>query len=613
MRQYWGRLWGVLFGLLLGFSWQTTQVQARSYEITDYNIQVNVQKNGNAQVAQRVTYDFDGAFNGVYYQQDVAGTGGLSNPSLFVLKGERLQRLTASPSELPQTYSTTRTAKNVKFKVYYPAHNDNVTFLYRYTLKDVVTNWADTAELNWKIIGTGWEVPLHQVKITVQLPRQNVPKLQAWTHGPLSGTTQVKRQAGRVVMQVNRVPAHTFVESHLVFPTNVTPLATKQRDAQRLKTVQRQEAQLARQANQRRQRAQLIPVLVSVVLLALALGHLVYQGRWFHKHPAHRVKQGPPVHNFEIPNLPAAQAQGLLAQGAPDTKGLTAWLLELAAAGEIMIQPEKSGRKTTYRLTQTGKLTAAHREEPLLRYLFQTVGRQTSAKMNYTVTMAQIRTYGQKKSTNPLATQFEKWQRRQERIIKGLGYYDTHNAAIRTHGWLLGSLNLVPTLGALIAAAFSAGVWRPILMGLALLLLGSSLGLAFYRLWHLSPYNQAGELEVDALKGFKRMLHDIGHFEQKQVSDLILWEQILPYAVAFGSAKQVIKAMRTRFDDNTLQTAMPLYYPLFFAGDFGRDSFVGQFNTDFSTGIQSSSSGSSGGFSGGSSGGFGGGSGGGAF
>jgi uncharacterized membrane protein len=472
----------------------------------------------------------------------------------------------------------------------------------------VVTNWADTAELNWKIIGSGWEEPLHQVKITVQLPQQNISKLQAWTHGPLSGTTQVKRQAGQVVMRLDQVPAQTFVESHLVFPTSVTPLATKQRQAKRLKAVQQQEAKLVQQANQRRQRAQLIPLVISLVLLVLALWHLGYQGRWLGKHPAHRVQSGPPVHNFEIPTLPAAQAQGLLNQGPPDTKGLTAWLLELAAAGEITITPEKD----TYRLTQTSKLTAEHQAEPLLQYLFQTVGRHTTNQQP-TVTMTQIRHYGKKQSTNPLATQFEKWQKRQEKLIQKRGYYDDYNSAIRTHGWTLGSINTVLTLGAVIAAAFTGDTWRPILIGLALIGLGFSLGLAVYRLWHLSPYNQAGETVVDGLKGFKRMLHDIGHFERKQVGDLILWEQILPYAVAFGSAKQVIKALRTQFDDDTLQTALPLYYPLFFYGDFGSDSFASQFNADFSTGMQSSSSGNSGGFSGGSSGGFGGGSGGGAF
>jgi hypothetical protein len=138
MRRHWGLFWSLCLGLLIGLGWQVTKVQARSYDITQYTVHVKVQKNGNAQVEQQVTYDFDGDFNGVYYNQDIAGTGGLSEPSLFVLKGERFKKLTASQSEAPQTYSTTRTAKNVKFKVYYPAHDEKVSFLYRYNLKAVV-------------------------------------------------------------------------------------------------------------------------------------------------------------------------------------------------------------------------------------------------------------------------------------------------------------------------------------------------------------------------------------------------------------------------------------------------------------------------------------------
>lgn len=577
-------------------------------------MQVNVQKNGSAQVEQRITYDFNGDFNGVYYNQDIAGTNGLTQPALFVLKDKHFHRLTANQSKAPQTYQLTRTTKKVRFKVFYPANDEKVTFLYRYHLNGVVTNWADTAELNWKMIGSGWEVPLQRVKISIQLPAKNVHQLQAWTHGPLSGTTQVHRQAGRVVLQVKKVPAQTFVESHLVFPTTVTPAATKQRTAKHLKVIQQQEAQLAKKANQQRKQAQMIPLLIASGALLLALWHLGYQWRWLRQHPAHRVKKGLPGHNFEIPDLAPAMAQGLLQKGAPDTKGLTAWLLELAAAGEITITSEKVGsKKHTYRLTQTPKLTATHQADPLLHHLFQTIGKRAATGTGYTVTMAEIRQYGEKRSTNTLAEKFEKWQERQENAINQLGYYDQHNNAIRLHSWTLAGINVVLAVGALIAALFTSGAGRPILLVGALLLLFLSLGLTLGHLWRLSPYNQAGETEVASLKGFKRMLQDIGHFEQKQVGDLILWEQILPYAVAFGSAKQVIKAMRLRFDDATLRAEMPLYYPLFFYGDFGSDSFAGQFNADFSTGMQSSSSGDSGGFSGGSSGGFGGGSGGGAF
>jgi uncharacterized membrane protein len=118
------------------------------------------------------------------------------------------------------------------------------------------------------------------------------------------------------------------------------------------------------------------------------------------------------------------------------------------------------------------------------------------------------------------------------------------------------------------------------------------------------------------------MLEDVGHFDMAQVGDLILWDRILPYAVAFGSADKVVAALKMNFSEEQLATSMPINYPLFIYGyggfggqaDFG-EAFTSGFGSSLAASHSASSNvgGGSGGFSGGNSGGFGGGSGGGAF
>ncbi|KRM89488.1 hypothetical protein FD21_GL001344 [Liquorilactobacillus vini DSM 20605] len=125
------------------------------------------------------------------------------------------------------------------------------------------------------------------------------------------------------------------------------------------------------------------------------------------------------------------------------------------------------------------------------------------------------------------------------------------------------------------------------------------------------PYTVSGTQLVEQLRGFKKMLKDIGRFDLKQVGELVLWENVMSYAVAFGIAPQVAQVLAASFDEQTLTNDVFLYYPLFINNpdfDFGTT-----FSNSFSTGSMVSSNGSSGGFSGGNSGGFGGGSGGGAF
>ena len=108
------------------------------------------------------------------------------------------------------------------------------------------------------------------------------------------------------------------------------------------------------------------------------------------------------------------------------------------------------------------------------------------------------------------------------------------------------------------------------------------------------------------------MLDEIGNFKMREVGELALWEEIMPYAVALGVSKKVLKQLKLEFADEIDDTNL-IFWGAFYSD--GRDGFASNFNSSFDSGanLTSSASGASGGFSGGSSGGFGGGSGGGAF
>lgn len=187
-----------------------------------------------------MTYQFDDDYHGVFNVQDLKGIQGAQ------LEGVTTQlnggtTVTAAPSETGanNTYQLTQNADRMRVKLYRQVQEDDkLRVVYRYRLKGVVTNYADTAELNWKVIGSGWDVPLNNVKIVIQLPAKNVSALQAWTHGPLSGQTKVERAAGRVTMTLGHNPANQFVESHLLFPTTVTATNTRTNTAKRKATVQ---------------------------------------------------------------------------------------------------------------------------------------------------------------------------------------------------------------------------------------------------------------------------------------------------------------------------------------------------------------------------------------
>ncbi|VDG33512.1 hypothetical protein MUDAN_DOGOELCO_02678 [Lactiplantibacillus mudanjiangensis] len=577
------------------------------YTINHYNVHIDVQKNGNAKVTQAMTYEFDDDYHGVFNVQDLRGLKGAQVEQVTSrLNQGKSQIAQANQTGANNTYQLTKTSKQMRFKLYRQVSDgDQLQVTYRYRLNGVVTNYADTAELNWKIIGTGWDVALKNVKLTVQLPAKKITALQAWTHGPLAGQTQVNRQAGRVVMTVARNPANQFVESHLVFPTSVTATNSRTSSKKRLAAVRKQEAALAKAANQRRQRRQLIRRVIYGAAVGSLMMALIGIWWWLRRHPANRHQRPIPInHSFEVPAVTPAVAQSLWRTRRPDTRALAAEILQAAANRELTITTEPGRKQPIVVLTKLKPLTNS-----FLATCFEKV---TASE---TLTLSQLKAFGEKDKQGRLNDWFDDWQWSVDQEVTD--YQDMNNYALTRNwlgfGWLITVLSLVVTgTGWLISPKVS-------------LMSGAVTGIVAVAFWilALTKYRQIaintdeGLILVNQINGFRQMLKDIGHFNTAEIGDLVLWEAILPYATAFGLAETVAAKLQVDFGTEALASGLLIYYPLFY-GDLGGLDLSGTLGDSLSGALSASStasspSGDSGGFSGGSSGGFGGGSGGGAF
>lgn len=606
-RGFWGLILGLVLGLLLCVAGQSVQASA-DYTISPYRVNVQVLKNGDANVTQKMTYQFDDDYHGVFDVQDMRGIQGgqLTGVQYQVNDGGTVSGVSATDGQ-NGSYELTQNKERMKVKLYQTVSDgDQMTVTYRFHLRGVVKNYRDTAELNWKVIGAGWDVRLNHVKITIQLPQTKISKLQAWTHGPLSGHTQVDRQQGRVVMTVAQNPAESFVESHLLFPTTVTPTNTNKVAKDRLAAAQQQEAKLARQANQKRQQSQWLRRGAFLALVVLLIGFGARSWRWYHRHPANKHTHPTPInHSFEVPGVTPALAQSLADGVSPNTDALAGEILAAAARKEITLEPVKNGRKETVKLTKNGEQTNS-----FLDKCFAQIGSDGS------FTLQELKTFGKHDETGELNKWFSEWQESVDNVADA--YYDENNLNLRER--LIGTRLGVSALIILTAAASwllgaTAGKIG-IVSGLVILITFWVLVGRFYR--HIDRNNAKGLEQVNELAGFRRMLKDIGHFNTAEIGDLILWEQILPYAAAFGLAQKVADKLAVDFGSAALDTDLVVFYPLFYGGiglplgDALGDSLSTALQSS-DTSTDSSISGGSGGFSGGSSGGFGGGSGGGAF
>ena len=563
-----------------------------------------MQKNGDVIVNQAVTYAFDGKFHGVYYDQDLKGIKGVEDIGAQIANDDNPINLPVENSGKNDTLSIEKGSDKVRMKIYHEMDGGSATFVYRYTIRELITNYRDTAELNWKVIGRGWENPLSDVQITINLPSRPVPDLKAYGHGDLSGETKVDRNRGRVVMTIEHNPARTFVETHLLFPTSVTPDCLNVKNIIYKEEAERKERELAKIANEKRRKERFFSYLAfgAVFVLSLAIPVTALVG------PGERTKKLKNyVRSYEIPKMPPEQAYVLDKGEQPNARTYTAHLMDLAGQKRVLITPvEKRDWKISKK--QRKDFNAGDLDE----FLFEKVGDGQS------YTMKQLKKYGKDhENSERLYDKFESWCSHTE-IRVNTDYKSMKNALWYERLKTYFKYNVYAVIAVLVFL-FLKGLfakWQLILLGeLAL----SAASIFYYRMTH-DKYNQKGQEQRYQVRCFKKMLKDIGRFDLREVGDIVLWEKILPYAVAFGVAKRVIRELKATYGKEAVNEAFRENRAFVDDsedyGSFEPDSFSGTLSrasSNFHVSSSSSSSGGSGGFSGGSSGGVGGGSGGGAF
>lgn len=593
------KLVGLLFAFLAIFLalQTTTDVKADKFTVKNYDVTVDIKKDGNADLTQKIVYDFQGDYHGVYYNQDLKGIKGASDPVVTYNNGAGAKTLVNNDSNQNDTVKVTRTDNSMDMKVYHAVDSEMVTYTYKYQLYGVITNYLDTAELNWKIIGNGWDNDLNNIKLTLNFPEKNITQLQAWTHGPLAGHTEVDKKNGQVVMTLDELPANQSVESHVIFPTTVTADNKNVVNKKAKARILAAEKSKAEAANARRQREKnfywIMMAIAGVVIVIIYL----YQFIKLHKNPGQKHQIPTPLHHFfdEPEFIPSFTEVILDRQSKANSNSLTADLLN--EVGYRRMKIDKIGKD--YQITAVVPPT-----NEFFKYLIEKIGDGKS------VCLKDIRKFA-RGNDDKMTKKFDKWAK---------------DAAKGREKYLdLSNMNLVDSFkSSTIAVDIFLGIMLMISLILSSKVLLSSAILVVIGLvaWipyaiikkKITPYTDLGEEEVNKIRAFKRMLEDIDDIKMAEVGDIILWERFLPYAVIFGVSDKVIKALKVNFGADVVNNSAIAYYYI------GSSSFLNS-NTGFQTaftgaisaGGSSSISGGSGGFSGGSSGGFGGGSGGGAF
>ena len=554
------------------------------YDITNVDVTAHVNINGSLLMERRITYKFDDDAHGVFYQQNLTNNQELKNQQVRIISGKNSQPVVQSDSHANNTYELSHSDHGYRFKVWHNVTDgDKFTVIYTYEITNAIINWKDTAELNFKIIGDGWDTDLDNVRVGIFFPGP-VKDLKAWAHGDLSGQITVNPEKVNIIMTAANVSGNEGIEVHSLFPTAVTSQNKNIRDQNHKKYVLNQEAKFAREANERRQRSRIFG-LGALALSGLFSLFIIIKSFTLKKSGVKPKKEKQLPRNYDLPRVSPVMAEILDIDNKPSSRSLTAYLMELAVQKRIEIDPVKVRRKTYYKISLTDK--DLKDEVPLIRYLFNKVGDGKS-----------FTTYELKKHrSSKLSKIFASWQKQKKQEAVSAGFLDKQIESKKDTNLVLMIILLVLSGAGIIAAFFSSEGAAGLFIA-AVILIGVAILATIYSNKKLSPYTDKGAEATNQVRGFKKMLDEIGNF--------------MPYAVALGVSKKVLKQLKIEFADE-IDDANILFWGPFYSS--GQDGFASNFNSSFNSGanLNLSASGGSGGFSGGSSGGFGGGSGGGAF
>jgi len=225
-----------------------------TYDITSYDVLVEITENGDAKVTEAIEYSFSGSFNGVLRDIDFSRTSGISDVTVRVSQNGSERTFTVASTGAANTYEATTAGNLMKLKVYEKSGSDTKTFIYGYTLKNVVEKFNDIATFNRKIIDANWTVPLENVRITIKIPEgASKDDLKVFAHGPLTGTSSIK-DSSTFDFTVPLVQG-TFVETLAIFPPKLVPGSTNTFNRDELPAILTNEQKLADDANKLREEA----------------------------------------------------------------------------------------------------------------------------------------------------------------------------------------------------------------------------------------------------------------------------------------------------------------------------------------------------------------------
>lgn len=498
----------------------TAQASSLSYdfewydEITEYNVDITIAPNGQADITESITYDFASPGHGIFRSIPQRYVSGLLNDNINIKligvtdeAGYPWEVAKVAPSEFGEP------GGNLVWRIGNPGVEVEAEqqYVIHYTVDDVMLYFDDYTEFYWDAIGTYWTVPIAPSTITIHVPPDSLapayePLCYTGAYASSAQDCSIAWDNKTITVNLHELPAYNGATVDIAFVPGIIAQPTT---AETMFDLAKDNWSLG-----------LLPG------IALGLLVLVLADR-----PAKSKRPLIPI--YEAPHGMLPHTAEFMIRGRNTAQSFAATLVELARTGFIhFIYDEDKKAVTSLRRMNTSTPTNDAAAASMLQSLF---GSATEIVLKSTV-VNQTFFLGQFKKQNI------DWAR-----VKG--WLDRRRETFHTIGVATATLLGIAS-GFMIVQGFDRYLyhWGWTGVGTVLCIIGYVIAQRKYRA--LSALGADVANEVEGFKWFLRVTEQERlKFTSAPKLTPKLFEQFLPYAIAFGVEEQWINQFKSMLVD----------------------------------------------------------------
>lgn len=625
----------LLFFLIMCMGSCSSTAEARTLASPSTDIVATVNADGSVLVNETRSFAFNGSYNGIYY--DIDTSNGVSAQVVSV-KADG-QSCTESSSGNPNTYSLEHPSSDtLRVKIYTPHADTTGEIQIDYVFSNLIDTYSDVAELYWMFIPPGWEMDSDNVTCTVNLPvpdgvTPNSSDIRAWGHGDLLGEVDVTSNGA--YFSIPNVRSGEFAEARVTFPSSW--MSVQPTGGEHLSSVLAEEERWASDANayrdslaEKERSAAVGSFLTGTLSIApvLGLGAFSIVTAVIQRRQADELldtefdgeywRDVPCKYN---PLVAAIAVEGPSLDDDKDGSQFAAALVRLIDQGAITVDitKDKRGRPEGYVFHKSTGEPKDEIDQAVMDVLFEKFD-------DCLMTPDELNMESLAKFAKRFPLRYRKamadWHNVAVDEAIDLGFLeDDVDTSFKPY-----TVSIIILVAYLIVFVFMASFFD--LFSPPIIIISVLLVFLFVALSSAIGKNKApGSAESREIRAktaaLKRWLNDFTTLDEALPTDVVLWNNLLVYAVLLGVADKVLRGLKTKMPDvyqsDALRHARYLYMghmgihsPMREIRNLSRSANEA-YNHAVAESRRSSGSGGGGGFSGGGGGGHGGGGGGGGF